>query len=113
MTKPPAPPKESGRLCVSLEPLCRRCFGRMGTMDNEAGFDRIRDFVVEAADSGREPRPDWRAVLRDVALDLDKIAYSAVAHPDSVAAARLAMSALAGVWLDAEETELLYLGTAD
>lgn len=80
---------------------------------NEAAFDRTRDFIIEASTSGREPRPDWREILRDVALDLDKIAYGPDAHPDSVMNAVLAMGSLAGVWLDADEKDDLYLGGAD
>lgn len=80
---------------------------------NEAAFDRIRDFVIAAANSSREPTPEWRAALNDVALDLDKIAYSRLAHPDSVAAAATAMSSLSGVWLNDDEKDQLYLGTLD
>ncbi len=78
---------------------------------NAAAFDRFRDFIIEAAESGREPKPDWRDVLRDVAFDLDKIAYGAGAHPDSVMNAVLAMGSLAGVWLDVDEKDQLYLDT--
>lgn len=80
---------------------------------DEAAFDRIRDFIIEAANSGRVPMLKWRAALNDVALELDRIAYGAFAHPDSVAAAGAAMSALSGVWLDDDEKTQLYLGTLD
>lgn len=77
---------------------------------NEAAFDRIRDFVLAATESGREPAADWRDALHDVALELDKLAYSKLAHPDSVASAASAMASLSGVWLDDDEKDALYLG---
>lgn len=80
---------------------------------NEAGFDRLRDFVLQATEDGREPRADWREILRDVALDLDKLAYGMFAHPDSVLLAGSAMSSLASIWLGDEEKEHLYLEGSD
>lgn len=77
---------------------------------NQPAFDRVRAFVTEAADSGRNPSSDWRAALRDVAAALDEIVYGEFAHPDSVASAVTAMNALAGVWLPAGEVDQLYLG---
>lgn len=75
---------------------------------NEAAFDRFRDFILAATQSDREPTAEWRAALHDVAAELDEIAYGKNTHPDSVAAAELAMSALSGVWLTDDEKDELY-----
>lgn len=80
---------------------------------NEVMFDRIRDFIIAATQSDRALTTEWRAALHDVALELDEIAYGRDAHPDSVAHAQQAMSALSGAWLDDDEKEDLYLGASD
>lgn len=83
------------------------------TPRNEAAFDRIRDFIIAASESDRALTAEWRAALHDVALELDRIVYSQLAHPDSVASAESAMSALSGVWLDDDEKDRLYLGSSE
>lgn len=89
--------------------------GRLWTLaerrQTEEEFDQIRDFIIDAAASGREPTANWRLALHDAALDLDRIAYGRDAHPDSVTWAHMAMSALSGVWLTDEEKDELYQGT--
>lgn len=74
------------------------------------GSQRLADFVLAAAESGRAPQDDWRSAIHDAVLDLDRIVSSPLAHPDSVAAARQAIGALAHIWLTVEEAETLYLG---
>jgi hypothetical protein len=75
-----------------------------------AGYERTFEFVLDAVeDEEREPRPDWRVALHDLAQDLDRI-IRRNAHPDDVAHARSAMHSLAGVWLSVEEAEALWVG---
>jgi len=74
-----------------------------------AGYQRLFTFVWHAIEDRRPARGDWRAAVLDVAKELDRIVQRN-AHPDDVMRARTAMSSLAGIWLDPDETDDVYEG---
>ena len=74
----------------------------------QQAHDRIEDAVFAAVkEPDREPLPDWRRSLEEVAYELNHIANNGYAHPDDVDRARAAMRSLASVWID--DLEPLYI----
>lgn len=72
------------------------------------GYERYRGAVLAAIESSRPPLDSWTGAVHAAVSEIDRIVRRNV-HPDDVASARTAMSCLAGIWLDEDESEALYL----
>jgi hypothetical protein len=88
-----------------------RVDGRGDTADSDRfrkGHDATAEFVFAALEADRPLLNDWRDTLVDIANEVDRLAVRGM-HPDDRARARDIMHLLAGLWLDADENEALYL----
>jgi hypothetical protein len=94
----------------AIERYCKAGRDEQRRLSRES-YDRIRDFVLAAAEDPERPALEgWRGSIHDAVLDLDQIVCQPDVHPDTDLHARAAVGSFAKIWLDDEAFEALALG---